>query len=207
MKIYVLGDSISIGYGPFLKQYLVGTEIEYSRKEGEAEALLNLDKPQGANGGDSSMVLSFLKASAEKSSIKADLMLVNCGLHDMRRDPQTRALQVPLDRYVRNLQDIIAVAKEMKIPLVWIRTTPCDENIHNKPGMKFYRFAADCADYNAAADQVMRSAGVPMIDLFTFTNNLGPNIFRDHVHFHEDIRRKQAAFIAGWLDCWRQNRA
>jgi lysophospholipase L1-like esterase len=205
MKIYVIGDSISIGYGPFLRQYLDGV-ITYSRKEGEAEALLNLDKPQGANGGDSSMVLAFLKASAKTKSIEADLLLLNCGLHDMRRDPESRALQVPLDKYEQNLRSIISVVKEMRTTLVWIRTTPCDEKIHNKPGMKFHRFAADCAAYNAAADRVMSEAGVPAIDLFTFTRNLGPDLFRDHVHFHEHVCQKQAAFIAGWLDCRKSNR-
>lgn len=206
MKIYIIGDSISIGYGPFLKQYLAGTAIEYSRKEGEAEALLNLDKPQGANGGDSSMVLAFLKGLAKTAGIKADLMLVNCGLHDMRRAPETRVFQVPIGQYEQNLRAIIAVAQEMKTALAWIRTTPCDENVHNRPGMKFLRFAADCAAYNAAADRVMQAAGVPLIDLFTFTKNLGTDLFRDHVHFHEHVCQKQAAFIAGWLDCWRQNR-
>jgi hypothetical protein len=61
MKIYVLGDSISMQYGPSLEAYLEGV-ISYSRKEGEEEALLNLDNPRGANGGDSGMVLTFLKA-------------------------------------------------------------------------------------------------------------------------------------------------
>jgi hypothetical protein len=33
--------------------------MAYARKEGETEALLNLDQPQGANGGNSSMVLAY----------------------------------------------------------------------------------------------------------------------------------------------------
>ena len=83
--------------------------------------------------------------------------------------------------------------------LVWIRTTPCDERVHNRPGMDFHRFAADCDAYNAAADAVMAAAGVPVIDLHTFTRNLGPDLYCDHVHFHEQVREKQAAFIAGWV--------
>jgi len=61
MKLYVIGDSISIQYGPYLEAALRGV-MAYARKEGEEEALLNLDIPQGANGGDSGMVLSFLEA-------------------------------------------------------------------------------------------------------------------------------------------------
>jgi len=65
--------------------------------------------------------------------------------------------------------------------------------------MTFHRFAADCERYNAVADEIMTEAGRPIIDLHTFTRNLGRDLYCDHVHFHESIRRQQAAFIAGWL--------
>lgn len=83
--------------------------------------------------------------------------------------------------------------------LVWIRTTPCDESVHNRPDMKFYRFAADCEAYNAEADQLIKESYILIIDLRTFTQNLSPNLYCDYVHFHEHIRQSQAAFIAGWL--------
>lgn len=60
-KIFVVDDSISIQYGPFLEKYLQGI-MRYSRKEGTEEALQNLDIPQGANGGDFSRVVAYLKA-------------------------------------------------------------------------------------------------------------------------------------------------
>jgi len=53
--------------------------------------------------------------------------------------------------------------------------------------------------YNDVADRVMREAGVPVMDLYTFTCNLGTDLYCDHVHFHSHVREKQAAFIAGWL--------
>lgn len=198
MKIYVLGDSISIGYGPFLNAYLKGI-IEYSRKEGEEEALLNLDKPQGANGGDSGMVLSFLKAKAEAGGIDADLLLLNCGLHDIKTDPKTGKKQVPIEKYRENLQAIVYTVSSMKCSLVWIRTTPCDEAVHNQRCKDFHRFSADCIAYNTVADEIMQDSGIPSIDLYSFTLNLGENLYSDHVHFPAPIKEKQAAFIAGWL--------
>jgi len=199
-RIYVVGDSISIHYGPFLQQYVAGV-VEYARKDGEAEALLNLDRPQGSNGGDSSMVLYFLRAAVTAQTIKADLVLLNCGLHDIKTDPATGAKQVPLDAYRRNLQAIVPLVQEgLGSKVVWIRTTPCDEKVHNtRPGMGFHRFSDDCRAYNATADAIMKAAGVPSIDLHTFTLNLGPALYCDHVHFNEPVRRLQAAFIAGWL--------
>lgn len=203
MKIYVIGDSISLHYGPYLETFLRGV-MDYSRKEGEEEALLNLDNPQGANGGDSALVLAFLKKKLQTDGIDADLLLVNCGLHDIKTDPLTGVRQIPLPAYAENLHAIVQTAAAMKLKLIWIRTTPCDEAIHNHAGMAFYRYSADCATYNQTADQIMQAAGVPSIDLYTFTLNLGPELYCDHVHFHEHIRQKQAAFIAGWLSAFKQ---
>ena len=202
MKVYVIGDSIFLQYGPYLQTYLKGF-MEYSRKEGEEEALLNLDNPRGANGGDSSMVLAFLKAKRLSGGIDADVLLLNCGLHDIKTHHTTGEKAVPLDQYKENLKSIVEIVSEMKPGLVWLRTTPCDEKIHNHTRMSFFRFAADCAEYNRAADQIMTAAGVPVIDLHTFTRNLGPDLYCDHVHFHSHIREKQAAFIAGWLLAFR----
>lgn len=201
MKIYVLGDSISIQYGPYLQSDLRGV-MDYARKEGDEEAMLNLDRPAGANGGDSSMVLEFLAGKAGRGGIDADLLLLNCGLHDIKTNPATGAKQVPLPQYESNLRAILRVVSDMRCKLVWIRTTPCDESVHNTGRTDFHRYAADVASYNAVADRIMAEAGVPSIDLHTFTANLGPSLYCDHVHFHEAIREKQAAYIAGWLMGW-----
>jgi len=199
-RLYVIGDSISMQYGPYLEQYL-GGRFAYARKTAEAEACLNLPNPQGDNGGDSSVVLAYLAGLIERDELAADLLLVNCGLHDIKTDPTSGRKQVGIDDYRRNLEGIVAQAQKAKVPLVWVRTTPCDEAVHNsRQDMTFHRFAADCAAYNAVADGVMATAGVPAIDLHNFTASLGGELYCDHVHFHEAIREKQAAYIAGWLE-------
>ena len=150
------------------------------------------------------MVLEFLKGKAASGGIDADLMLVNCGLHDIKTDPETGKRQVPIEEYEDNLRAIVRTAADMGIEMVWIRTTPCDEKVHNHRNMDFHRFAADCAAYNRAADEIMKEAGVPSIDLHTFTCRLGPDLYCDHVHFREHIREKQAGFIAEWLAAFAQ---
>ena len=197
-KLYVIGDSISGHYWPFLKSGLCGM-VECIERSGEIEARLNLDDPQGANSGDSKRVLALLRAHARTGGINADLLLVNCGLHDIKTDPRTGQKQVPLDQYVQNLKALVATARSMQPTLAWVRTTPCDDRVHNHPGMAFHRFARDADAYNRAAESVMTEAGVPILDLYTFTVNLGPDLYCDHVHFHEHIREKQGAFIAGWV--------
>jgi len=130
--VYVLGDSISIQYGPYLAQYLAGF-MPYNRKSETDEAELKLDDPQGANGGDSRMVRRFLQAMRDHNGLAADLLLLNCGLHDIKTDPGNGAKQVPLPVYRDNLQAIIKLAAELRLALVWLRTTPCDERVHNRP--------------------------------------------------------------------------
>ncbi len=198
MKLYVIGDSISIHYGPYLESFLQGV-AGYARKTGEDGVLENLDIPRGANGGDSGQVLEFLREAAARGGIAADLLLFNCGLHDIKTDPASGARQVPLDRYEANLRTILRVIAELGPSPVWIRSTPFDEERHNRISTAFHRHAADLAAYNAAADAVMRAHGVPVIDLYSFTRNLGGDLYRDHVHFREDVRAQQAAFIAGWV--------
>ncbi len=64
---------------------------------------------------------------------------------------------------------------------------------------EFKRYNRDVIAYNHAAGRVMRQANVPIIDLYKFSMSLGEDIYCDHVHFKEEIRRLQAAFIAGQL--------
>ena len=199
-SVFIIGDSISMQYGPYLEAYLQGW-CRYLRKteNTHAQEEEDLDVPSGPNGGDSSMVRRYLQHRAQSKPINTELMLVNCGLHDIKRDPETAAIQVPLDTYQENLLGIIDSAKKMTPQLVWIRTTPCDDAIHNQRNKQFYRYAKDCRAYNDAADAIMCREGIPEIDLFTLTNNLGPTSYIDHVHFTEEVRQIQAAFIAGWL--------
>jgi lysophospholipase L1-like esterase len=199
-KIFVLGDSISIHYGPYLKQYLNGKML-YSRKGDIRKAEENLDVAQGANGGDSSNVCSYLESCAASGGINADILLLNCGLHDIKTSPETGEKQIPIEQYRKNLLKCIKLASEMKLHLIWIRITPVDDDIHNSRTEAFYRYSEDCDAYNRAADEIMNSADIPVIDLAAFTANLDEKeLFIDHVHFSEPVRKLQAAYIAGFLN-------
>jgi hypothetical protein len=187
--LHVVGDSISIHYGPYL-QTLLTDVMAYSRKTAPDGST---DDAGAANGGDSSMVLDYLKTLQPDRPF--DLLLINCGLHDIKRDVATHAVQVPLDRYEANLRAILAQAQRLATRMIWVRTTPVIDERHNRLNTTFQRFEADVETYNAAADQIMRDR----IDLFTFTRNLGPDVYADHVHFTDEVRAQQAAFIAGHL--------
>jgi len=199
-SLYIIGDSISVHYAPFLAQYTKDI-FHCVHRQGDAEALNNLDIPMGANAGDSGKVLEFVRAKRARGGIDADLLLFNCGLHDIRTDPATGQKKTPLKDYAANLQAILDEIAAMKPRPVWIRTTPCDSTIHNTRVKEFHRFGADVITYNSAADTVMEQRGISVIDLHRLTTNLdaGLSLYFDHVHFPVHIREKQAAFIAGCL--------
>lgn len=196
-RLFVIGDSISIQYGPYLEKQLTG-KMRYNRKRDTAttKALANLDNPVGANGGDSSMVLAYLRACREAVFLEAEVLMLNCGLHDIKTQLTTGVRQISLAQYRKNLRAILAEAMTMADQVLWVRTTPVINEIHNKPTMDFHRHASDVAAYNEVADKVMREAGVPLLDLHAFSKPFLPAAYIDHVHFNEEVRQKQGEFLA-----------
>lgn len=198
-RLFVVGDSISMHYGPYLAQMVSG-RFEYDRKGGKEAALKDqFGATDQANGGDSSAVLAYLRMRRAHRPIEADVILINCGLHDIRRGLPELAHQVPIDQYRANLRAIIDEVRSMGAKMVWVRSTPVDDQQHNTRSQAFHRYAGDLDAYNAAADAIMAEAGVPSIDLYAFTKSLGTDVFCDHVHFRDPVRQLQAAYIAGWL--------
>jgi len=195
--IFLIGDSISIGYGNYLKHDLDGKIILERKADGGASK--NLDDPIGANGGDSRMVLSYLTEKVKDPSFHPDYLLLNCGLHDVKHDTKSGKIAVEPEEYQRNLQSIFRLVTGKGIKLIWVTTTEVVDSIHNKNGIPFYRYAKDVAHYNRLASDYWKSKQVPEIDLYAFTKAQRVDRFKDHVHYHDDICALQGAFIAGNL--------
>lgn len=197
-KLFLIGDSISIQYGPFLEKYLEG-KVQFERKVDDGSAEKNLDIPTGANGGDSRMVLEYLRTKVQDQKFTPDYLLVNCGLHDIKRNPKSNQIQIPEDEYRKNLEAIFQLLKDKKIQVVWIKTTPVVDSIHNAKQNWFRRYATDLVVYNQIADEVCAKENIPVIDLYDFTQKQGNGEFADHVHYKEKTRALQAAYITGFL--------
>lgn len=200
-KLFVIGDSISIQYGSFLEKYCHGMVL-YERKEDDGTANVNLDVPMGANGGDTRMVLAYLQIKLKDPNFRPDYLLLNCGLHDIKRNSVSRTIQVEKNEYRENLKAIYKLLKAKHIQLIWMKTTPVVDSIHNKPGMAFFRYDLDVQDYNEIADEICSKNRIPVIDLYGFTKQLGIGQYADHVHYKEEARLSQAAFIAGFIQSY-----
>lgn len=198
-KLFVLGDSISMHYGPFLATQLKGI-CSYERKVAPVGGeTADLDEGKGANGGDSSMVLAYLERRLAEPVFRPDVLLLNCGLHDVKTDPETGARQIPNEAYRANLMKIVSLLERHQTRMIWVRTTHCNDAIHNARSTNFRRYIADIEAYNSIADEIMTVAGIRMLDLHHFSRNLGEDhdLFLDHVHFQPAVCMQQAAFIAG----------
>ncbi len=198
--LFVVGASLTIQFGPYLEKELKG-RFRYDRKRdaGGERAEDDLDVPTGANAGDSSMVLAYLKRRGIHDPIDADVLLLSCGMHDLKTDCVTGAKQVAIERFESNLLDITSEVSAMHLKLAWLRITPVVDAIHNSRSNTFHRFSKDVDAYNAVADRVMRTKAELVVDLHDFCLPLLPQALIDHIHYNEEARGKQASFIASQL--------
>ena len=149
-KVLIIGDSISIGYTPFVR----------SEMKGRAEII-------HAPGNSQSTEYSLPKLSSWLGNTKWAVISFNWGLHDLKHinekkigvTPGTGRQWVPVAQYEKNLHKLVKRLKATGAQLVWCMTTPVPEGVG-------VRVPGDEILYNAAAHRVMRKEGVVINDLF-----------------------------------------
>lgn len=187
-RAILVGDSIRLDYQPLVQPLL-------------ADILL-VSGPAG-NGGNSRELLADLDARAIRAN--PAVVHMNCGLHDIKREPGSNATAVPIAEYEDNLSRIFSrLQRETSARLVWATTTPVDDARHaaHKP---FGRRLADVVAYNAVACRVARDCGIAVNDLYAVVMAAGADrlLLPDGVHFTPDGRRVLAEAVAGCIrDLW-----
>lgn len=199
IKVFLIGDSISVQYFQILKKYMSGF-ADLDRKLDNGQAEKNLDIPVGANGGDSHMVLEYLHAKFKDPAFKPDYMIINCGLHDIKRTPaKPDVVQVSKENYRKNLEAIFSLLESKKVKTVWVRTTYVVDSIHNARSKDIIRHGEDVVTYNKIADEICAKHKIPSIDLYSFSVEQGQEHILDHVHYDLPTRALQAAYITGFM--------
>ena len=156
-NVLIIGDSISIGYTPYVIKQLSGKA--------------NVIHAPGNNGASSSLVAGVKGWAAHFPEVKKwDVIHFNAGLHDLKRmktengagkpsnDPNDPP-NVDLARYKENMERVVTSLKETGAKLIFATTTPFPA------GSKPARVPGDAAKYNEAALQVMKEQGVTVDDL------------------------------------------
>ena len=146
LRVVLVGDSIRMGYAPFVAKLLDGKAIVVSPKP---------------NGQDSGNVLRNLEEWVLKE--KPDVVHINAGLHDLKLKDRATRCRWSIEK---NLKTILErIQKETKAKIIFATTTPILDNLHAQRNAGFDRLEADVQKYNIAAMSIMKQAGVPINDL------------------------------------------
>ena len=197
--VFFIGDSISVHYCEHIETLLT-ERFRYGRKTGREKAIRRRPVKKNASAQSSTQALMYVEAMLGSSTWRPDLVVLNCGLHDISRSRPAGRIATPLAQYSCNLKRILGQLQNAGVRVIWVRTTPVDDARHRQY-KTFDRRDADVRRYNAAADKVMKRAGIPIADLYGFTNAIGGTklLRQDGVHFRQVARRAQATFLASFI--------
>ncbi len=143
-RVLLIGDSISIGYTPFVRDRLRERAIVHRIPDNGRstwEGLANLD--------------DWL------SSGPWDVIHFNWGLHDLKfvdSTEQRRRPRTTPEEYARNLETLVRRLRRTGAALIWATTTPV-------PGGTGLRRAGGEIEFNRIAERIMETSGVRIDDL------------------------------------------
>ncbi|OGV50846.1 MAG: hypothetical protein A2017_01185 [Lentisphaerae bacterium GWF2_44_16] len=172
-RVLLIGDSISLGYTPFVHELL----------KGKANVLRI-----PANGGPTPRMLDNHKrwlGAYNQEGFKWDVIHFNFGLHDLRIYKGEN--KVDLVTYEKNLRTIIKLLQATKAKLIWASTTPVPEDA-NKGSSWGEPTNADVIKYNAAASKIMKENNIQIDDLY---NAIFP-VFKTYLRTPTNIHYNEA---------------
>jgi acyl-CoA thioesterase-1 len=172
-NVLIIGDSISMGYTPFVKQFL----------EGEA----NVSHPD-ENCGPTERGIAHMAKWLDGTKYK--VIHFNFGLHDLKHvDAVTKKastkpsdpLMTDLKTYEKNLQIIVDKLKTTGAKLIFATTTPVP--LHSSP----LRDPQLPVEYNSVAEKVMNKNHIVIDDLYNFVLPQADKIRKpNNVHYTEE---------------------
>lgn len=158
-RVLILGDSISIGYFPFVREMM--NEIALVSRPFSPDG-----SPENCQGTTNGVVT----IDRWIGQTKWDIIHFNFGLHDIKHvNPETGEdsrdsndpHQADLKQYKMNLTEIVKKLKNTGAQLIFATTTPYPDTVISPmrlPGMS--------AKYNKVAKKIMKRNGVVINDLY-----------------------------------------
>ncbi len=189
-NVLIIGDSISIGYTPFIKE-IISFRANVSRPMQED------GKPENCQG-TTNGVKNIKRWIGDT---KWDIIHFNFGLHDLKHvEPVTgknsnnpdHPQQADLKQYKINLKEIVEVLKTTEAKLIFATTTPYPDDVGaplRKPGMP--------EKYNQAAIKIMNKNGITINNLYAFMKPRMKELQRPkNVHFTQEGSKALAEKVA-----------
>jgi lysophospholipase L1-like esterase len=188
-KILIIGDSISMGYTPYVWKFFQG------------KALVTHNPGNGQHTGT-----GLEKIEEWIGDEDWDLIQINWGLWDLAyRHPDSKAygnrdkvngtITFTVEEYVANLDQLITKIKKISdAKLVFVTTTyvPLEE---------VGRVSSDVEIYNSAAKEVMKRHGVPINDIYTASKDIHKEygLGVEDVHYTEKGYTELAKLVVDFL--------
>jgi len=148
-SVLIIGDSISIGYTPFIKTAL-SPNVEVAHNPG--------------NGGSTLRGMESMDKWIDNRDW--DVIVFNFGLHDMvhkdssgKYDVVNGTIAVPLKEYRKNLEAIADKLNETTAKVIFVTTTMVPEGASG-------RKTASVPAYNEVALKVMKKKNIQVVDLY-----------------------------------------
>ena len=181
--VYSSGDSISLGYWPYLENEL----WQYASIYYQRELWKDMPETRSPNNGHAHNAYESLEKAYGNKNFKPDYILINFGLHMLN------GFQNNLEGYGEWIQKFINLAKEEDAKLIWVTTTPYAlyQNDKNVTIRKF----------NETAIKIVNENDMYVVDLYTCIIGLIKdlnewNVFEDGLHYREEIKEKQGKFLS-----------
>ncbi len=191
-RVLILGDSISIGYTPFVKEML---------KDAALVARPMITHKNAENCAGTKKGIERVDEWLEIGGGKWDVIHFNFGLHDLKHvDPETGRNsnrpqdppQSPPAAYEKQLREIVAKLKKTGSTLVFATTTPVPSG-----GVRPYRDVDAPSTYNEIALRVMSENNIDVNDLFSLVDSRQDELMRPvNVHFKPEGSRVLAERVA-----------
>ncbi|MEE2883759.1 MAG: SGNH/GDSL hydrolase family protein [Planctomycetota bacterium] len=186
-QVLIIGDSISIGYTPHVKEAM----------KGRADVIHNPGNAQHTGTG-------LAKIDGWLGDQKWDVIHFNWGLWDLcYRDPPGSLKQgkkngkvtFTPEQYGKNLEKLIRRLKKTGAKLIWASITYVPEG---EAGRK----VGDDIRYNAVAKRLMKKYRIPITDLGAASRRFPPELFRapGDVHFKPEGRKKLAKLVTAKIE-------
>jgi acyl-CoA thioesterase-1 len=171
-RVWIIGDSISIGYTEPLRAELAGVANVHRVQCDPCSYPLN--------GGSTFRGLERIEQWLGGSNW--DLIHFNWGLWDLSYMDDGE-LRVLLAQYEINLERLVRTLEATGAKLIWATTTPIPHGRLNPPK----RLPGDEIKYNQVADEIMKRHHIAIDDLFTFASKRLPDIQApEDVHFTDE---------------------
>lgn len=188
-RILIIGDSISIGYTPFVKENLASKAAVFH------------------NPGNAQHTGTGLKKIEEWiGSEKWDIIQFNWGLWDLcyrhpdskvqgNRDKENGEITYTIDEYASNLDSIVTILKtKTEAKLIFVTTTYVPEN-------EAGRFKNDAIKYNDAAKKIMKKYSIIVNDMYEKSIPIHKKYGKglDDVHYSNQGYEKLSELVTNFL--------